>query len=337
MKSFLTPVRAAAILLFVPFLLFMGMLGYHLIEGWGFFESLYMAVITISTVGYKEVHTLSPRGQMFTVVLIFISLASIPILSALVTTYFFENTFVYLFRERRMRTQQQNLKDHVVICGMGRMGLELARRLEESGRPFVGLEKNLDTLDSIKTLHPNWLLLHGNATDADLLKEAGVERADTLVAALSSDADNLYLCLSAKEICPSLHLIGRAESTDGARHLSQIGVQHTVTPVEIGARRISNLILAPHLVEFMDNIASPHAQSVHIYTYLVQEGDRLCNQRLADLQIPQKTQMLVIAIEKAGGKMMFGPQAVHELGCGDRLFLSGPPENLRLFEEMAAG
>lgn len=337
MRPFLTPIRMALILLMIPAFLLLGALGFVVVEGWSFSDSLYMSLITLSTLGFSEVHPLSPAGRGVVAVVVLLSLAAMPVLGAMVTTWFFENTFVSLFKERRMKRQLDHLEKHVIICGLGRMGLELAQRLETAGKTFVAIEQNGDILEDVRQHHPHWLVLHGDATSMDLLKDARVDRAETLVAALSSDADNLYLLLNAKEVAPDAHLIARAESSTGARRLSQLGVNHIVTPVEIGARRISNLILSPHLVEFMDNIASTHGQSVQIYTYQVSEGDRLCGKALNALEIPHRAHLLVVSIESAEGTMRFGPQADTVLKSGDRLFLTGPPENLPLFEALARG
>ncbi len=232
------------------FIVAIGVFGYMIIEGWSFLDALYMTIITLSTVGYEEVHSLSTAGKVFSILLIIGGVGVMLYTLTAIVQYLIEGRFANIFGRRRMKEKISKLKKHVILCGYGQVGQEVARVFNDEGIPFVIIELDQEAID--KAVNADYLYLQGNATSDELLKEAGIQKARALVSALGSDADNLYVTLSAREMRPDLFIVARAAVEESEPKLKRAGADRTMSPYRIGGRRLAMLTLRPLVVDFVD-------------------------------------------------------------------------------------
>ena len=225
-----------------------GIAGYIVIEHWSFIDALYMTILTITTVGYGEVHTLSQGGKIFSVALMIGGVGSVLYTLSLLIQYLLEGQFGITLKRRRMRTEIAKLKGHFILCGYGRMGKEIASTFNDEGIPFVVIEENQDS--AAMAGEDGYLYLQGDATSDEVLKEARIESAHGLVTAVGSDVDNTYITLSARGLCPDLFITARSCSPGVEVKLKRAGADIVVSPHSIGARRMAMLALHPTAVDF---------------------------------------------------------------------------------------
>jgi voltage-gated potassium channel len=227
-----------------------GVAGYMVIERWSFIDALYMTILTITTVGYGEVHTLSQGGRVFSVVLMIGGAAGAVYILSLFIQYLLEGHFGITLRRRRMKTEIAKLKEHFILCGYGRMGQEIAHTFNGEGIPFVVIENSQES--AARAGEDGYLCLQGDATSDEVLKEARIESAHGLVAAVGSDVDNTYITLSARGLCPDLFITARACSPGVEVKLKRAGANRVVSPHSIGARRMAMLALHSAAVDFKE-------------------------------------------------------------------------------------
>ena len=306
-----------------------GVTGYMVIEGWSFLDALYMTVVTLSTVGYREVHNLSAAGKVFSIVLIIGGVGAMLYTLTIIVQYIVEGHFANLFGRRRMRDKISKLKQHVILCGYGRVGHEVAHVFESEGTPFIIVEHDQEAI-ALAVEH-NYLYLQGDATSNEVLKEAGINRARALVAALSSDADNLYLTLSAKGLYPDLFIVARTISEESEPKLKQAGANRIMSPYRIGGRRMAMLALRPLVVDFIDTTMHSHGRELVLENIkvlpgspvdgkTVEEGRQLCEGAA------------ILAIKKDDGRLLTNPSQKTLLELGDELVIIGTREQLRTLE-----
>jgi len=219
----------------------LGVVGYHLIEKWAFLDALYMTIITITTVGYEETHTLSTLGRVFTIILIFCGWTTFAVIGALVAKAVIHREIKGFFRRKNMQNIIDKMKDHYIICGGGRIGSFISEDLKERNVPFVLIE--IDELLLQTAEKKGYLVIKGNATTDESLIEAGIKQAKGLVAALTNDADNLMVSLAARELNPNIYIIARCEKTSAHKRMRQGGADVVVSPLQLGAQHIANLIV----------------------------------------------------------------------------------------------
>jgi voltage-gated potassium channel len=222
-----------------------GVTGYMVVERWSFIDALYMTILTITTVGYGEVYPLSQGGKIFSVVLMIGGVGGVLYTLSLLFQYLLEGQFGVTLRRRRMKTEIAKLKEHFILCGYGRMGQEIAHTFNEEGIAFVVIENSQESAAMVR--ENGYLCLQGNATSDEVLKEARIESARGLVAAVGSDVDNTYITLSARELCPDLFITARACSLGADVKLKRAGANRVVSPHSIGARRMAMLALHPEV------------------------------------------------------------------------------------------
>jgi voltage-gated potassium channel len=299
--------------------------GYMLIEGWSFLDALYMTVITLTTVGYREVQPLDHAGMIFTIFVLFIGVGTaFYILTAFVATII-EGDLRQLFGERRMKNAIERLKEHHIICGYGRVGEEIARELMERRAPFVVVDTNAEALDRARG--EGFLVLQGDATHEDVLKQAGIERCSSLMAALDSDAANTYITLTAKMLRPDVRVVARVASATNEAKLLQAGADHTVSPYQMGGRRMAVSALQPILLDFMD-IVSVGAQGPGVLgEFGVDKESGLVGQTIGEVFAPAPD-AVILAVRSERGTFIYGPQPSTRLALGDRLIVFGPEAQL---------
>jgi voltage-gated potassium channel len=226
-----------------------GTVGYRLIEGWSVLDSLYMTVITISTVGFKEVNPLSDSGRLFTIFLVVAGIGTALYTITRIGQILLEGELVEFLGRRRMQKEIAKLREHMIVCGFGRVGLPVAEDLHGREIPFCIIENDPVLLDEIG--HAGFVAVAGDATDADILKEAGIAHATTLFALLATDADNLYLTMAAKELNPNVKVIARALDEKAEVRLKRIGADKVVSPYKIAGTRMLQAALKPTVLEFL--------------------------------------------------------------------------------------
>ncbi len=318
----------------VVLLTVIGTAGFHYIEHWSWFDSLYMVVITFSTIGYGEVHELSHAGRVFNIGLIMTGVALVLLMIGAMTQALLEFELGKVFGRRRMERDIANLKDHYIICGAGRVGSSVALELSRKPYPFVIIENNEK---SLVDLDPKWLSMVGDAASEKTLRQAGIERARGLVAATTTDATNIYIVLTAKSIRSSVKIIARASEERAEKHLKTAGADMVISPYVAAAHRIAQSFVRPNVVDFLD-LATAHAGTpkLLIEEILVATESRLAGTTVGRSGIHHEFGIMVLAIRGSGNETRINPRAHDVINAGDYLIAMGEPGQLIKLEAVAS-
>jgi voltage-gated potassium channel len=306
-------------------ILTIGSFGYVFLEGWTLFDGLYMTVITLTTVGYGEVHPLSEAGRAFTILLIFLGVGFMFYVVTALAQVVVEGQLQDIFGRRRVERDIRNLRDHYIICGFGRIGEVISRELSHNRIPLVIVDnqpQNIPTLERSGYLH-----LIGNATQEEVLLSAGIERARGLVSVVSSDADNVYIVLTARSMNPSLKIVSRAGEPGSEQKLRQAGANEVISPYELGGQRMAQTILRPTVVDFME-VALGEGIDLSLEEIPVGGGSDIIGKPLKESGIRQQLDLIIVAIKRADGAMIFNPQPNAPILQGDTLIALGSRMNL---------
>ena len=298
-----------------------GTIGYRWIEGWPWLSSLYMTVITISTVGFKEVADLSDLARFFTILLIFSGIGSIAVVGSSAVEWMIEQHASHSGRRRKMSKIVSELTDHIMICGYGRMGRYVVNELKPQKADFVVIERDPEICANL--IDAGVLVIQGDATDEDILEKAGIKQASALVAALNTDADNLYLTLTAHGLRSDLHIIVRAEEQVSYSKFMRAGASKVISPYAIGADHIVQLLLRPGVVDFIELVTQQGPLELNIDQKELTEDSPLCHKTLAESRARQSLGRMVIAIKKKDGSTLFDPPPDTMLETGDVLVTVG--------------
>ncbi len=303
------------------FILTTGTLGYRFIEQWSWVDCLYMTLITITTVGFGELHPLSDAGRFFTMALIVVGVGTV----AVAVSVMFETIFqrqMRLFMERRnMQKEIDALKQHIVVCGYGRMGHNIADSLIGTGRKVVIIENEPNVIGEIE--HEGRMVVKGDASEEEVLREAGIERASALVATLGTDADNLFLTLTARGMNDSLNIIARAEDERNCRKFTQAGASRVVSPFATGANHIVRLLTQPDVVDFVELVAQDADVQFEVSQIDVDKASDFAGKTLVEGRVRQAVGGMVLAIRKSDGRLLFDPPPESRLSTGDVLLVVG--------------
>ncbi|PYP86402.1 MAG: potassium channel protein [Candidatus Angelobacter sp. Gp1-AA117] len=311
-----------------------GTAGFHFIEGWSWFDSFYMVVITLSTIGYGEVHPLSHAGRVFNTALIITGVALVLLMIGALTQALLEFELSKVFGRRRMEREITHLKNHYIICGAGRVGNSVARELARKPCPFVVIESNER---SLAELDPKWLVLVGDAASEKTLREAGIDRARGLVAATTTDATNIYIVLTAKSLNPGLKIIARASEDRAERHLKTAGADVVISPYAAAGHRIAQSFLRPNVLDFLD-IATDRTGKLEMVIEEIQVSEQspLAGKTVGNSGIHHNYGVMVLAIRGIHGDIRFNPRATDLINAGDFLIAMGEPTQLIKLETLAA-
>ncbi|NNK64924.1 MAG: potassium channel protein [Gemmatimonadetes bacterium] len=311
-----------------------GTVGYMVVEGWAFADAAYMSVITITAVGYEEVRPLTDRGRTFTMILLGGGVTWMGVWFALITSLIVESDLKHLFRRRRVKKEVDNIEGHVVVCGAGRTGRQVAEELEAMKTRVVVVEKDPAQAEAFRGAHPDGLVLEGDATHDLTLLQAGLDRARGLVACLSADTDNLFVCLSARDLKPDLTIVVRAYEEETMDKLYRAGATHVVSPNVSGAIRMASVLLRPSVVSFLDIATRSSDLSLRMEQVEIPTTSTLAGRSLAEARIPQETGLIVIAMREpratGGGGFVFNPAAATTMDPGDELIVLGTVEQIGL-------
>lgn len=324
--------RFLFVIAYVVLLLVVGTAGYQFVGGWDLSDALYMTVITITAVGYQEVRALTDAGRAFTTFLLAGGITAMGLWFALITSAIVEMDLAQAFRERTLMKKIRKLDDHVVVCGAGRTGRQVIREMKASGTPYVVVEKDPDRAAHVADIDPDALVLESDATRDETLEEAGIREARGLVAALSADTDNLFVCLSARDLNPGLTIVARAYDEEGMGKLYKAGADHCVSPNITGGTRMASMLLRPQVVSFLDVVTGLEDMPLRLEEVRVPEGSQLADHTLQEASIPQKTGLIVIAIShreaQDEGRLVYNPGPDERVRPGDVLIVLGHQEQV---------
>jgi voltage-gated potassium channel len=309
-----------------------GTAGYQLIEGWNFLDALYMTIITLTTVGYREVHELSSRGMIFTIVLLMVGVGTFLYALSAGAKIILEGELQELFGRKRLEKKIKELKGHYIVCGYGRMGKIICRELKAKNVPFVAIERNGDFLNNRVD---DFLGISGDATNDDILREAGIERAKGLISVLPNDALNLYVVLSARELNPDLHIVARAGEEGSENKLLRAGADKVVSPYHIGGLRIAHTILRPAVVDFIEFATKTGNIELQMEEVTIPEGSSMADKSLDQCGIGRELGIIIVGIKRHTGEMRFNPTSRSTVKAGDTLIALGEISKLKVLENMS--
>jgi voltage-gated potassium channel len=312
-------------------LLLAGSLGFVWIEGWGFFDALYMTVTTLTTVGYGEVHPLSHLGRMYNMVLILAGMGTMLYIVGSLARVVVEGEIRAALGKRKLLTRIKRLKDHYIICGFGRIGEIIARQLKERGIPLLVVENNPEHLARLE--EAGYYFVVGDATREEVLQEAGIERARGLVAVVSSDAGNVYIVLTARSLNPELYIVARAEERGAEQKLKRAGADIVESPYEMGGRKMAHAILRPTVTTFLE-LTMKEGVDLSMEETRVEASSSLIGLPLKDSGLRRDLDLIVVAIKRADGQMLYNPAPETMIQAGDTLVLLGMRQNLDALEKM---
>jgi len=300
------------------------------IEGWNLLDALYMTIITISTVGYQEVHPVSQTGRMFTVGLVFFGVGFTLYVAGAVVQFMVEGRIRSILGRRRLEKQIKKLQGQYIICGYGRIGRVLCRKLGNKSLKLVVIERDDEMIPKLDA--DGVLYVSGEATDENILKQAGIERAKGLVAALATDTDNVFLTLTARQLNPDLHILARASNNAVKSKLIAAGANQVESPYEMGAVSMAHRIIRPTVTNFLDLAFADSRTDIQMEEIPVNEKSELVNVQLKDSGIRQRFNLIIIAIKKPNGDMLFNPSFEATINGGDTLIAVGEGQNLEKLE-----
>ena len=319
------------VIILAVFLVGLGTAGYMVIEHWDVLDSIYMTVITLSTIGYGEVNPVSPAGRIFTLVLIVMGVGFFLYVLGNVVQFLVEGRIRLILGRHKLDKQIGHLNDHYIVCGYGRMGRAFCRYLIQKGLKFVVLEKNEDRIPVMNTDHV--LYIAGEATIEENLHKAGVERASNLIATLGTDADNVLLVLLAKGLNPDLYVVARASQNASKKPLDTAGADVVVSPFDVGARRMAHAILRPNVIRFLEFAFADEDTDIHIEEFVVAESSNLVGVPLLESGIRQDYNLMILSIIKANGEMVFNPSADTIIKANQKVIVVGRSDDLSKLEK----
>jgi voltage-gated potassium channel len=321
------------VLVALAVLLFAGTVGFHVIEGWSWFDSFYMVEITLTSIGYNEVHPLSHAGRMFNVAFIATGMVVVALAIGALTQALLEFELAKYFGRRRMEREIERLSGHYIICGAGRVGRSAARELADRPAPFVIVESNADRLPKLPTA---WLTMVGDASQEATLRRVRIEHARGLVAATTTDATNIYITLTARSLNPKLRIIARASEEDAEKHLRTAGADQVISPYIFAGHRIAQAFLRPNVVDFLDLAMVDQSVDLQIEEIRVEPTSHLANVSIGESRIHQDLGVIILAIKREGAAMRFNPTAADRIQGGDYLIAIGDAKRLNQLEMAAA-
>lgn len=323
---FRSKIYTALILLIVIFVV--GVLGFKSVDGFSWIDAIYMTVITISTVGFSEVHPLDDQAKLFATGLILSSVIILGYAIKVITEYVLSKSNIEEYYKKKMQKKINSMDEHIIICGYGRNGKQAAKKLLAYNKSFIIIEKDRSVID--KYQDDNLLFVYGNANEDEVLHLAGIERATTLIAALPDDADNLFVVLSARQINKNLNIISRASQDTSYDKLKLAGANNVIMPDRIGGDHMASLVVVPDLIEFIDNLSIVGNTNINIEEIPVNKlYDTSYVKTIRDLDLRKKTGCSVIGFKTPNGDYEVNPEANTQLVEGSKIIVLGRPEQIQ--------
>lgn len=309
-------------------------IGYMLILDVSFIDALYMTIITISTVGYKEVAELNHLGKIFTMCVILVSVGMIGYLLSVVFRFFSEGNINEAWRRNKMTKEIEKMNNHIIVCGAGETGVHVIKQLKRRLVDFVVIENNPEALEILKELEVKYVF--DDATKEETLMAANVKTARGLISALAKDSDNAFVVMTARELNPSLHIVARAHEDNSHKKLRRAGANNTVSPDEIGGKKMAQLMISPDVQYFVDNIIDTKNMSIDMEEVMIKDASELIDKKLRDAKISEKAGLIVLAIRRGEDELfIFNPKADEHLRLHDKMIVVGSKEQISLLKEMS--
>ncbi len=328
--------RRLLLIICVPSLLILaGTLSYHFIEGWSLFDSLYFTIVTLTTIGYGDLVPRSGGGKLFTMVLALGGVFTLFYLAADFLRVVITGEMRSVLGKQRMERTLAELKDHLIVCGYGRMGRFVCRDFAAHGLRFVIIDRDAEALANFSV--PHGIAIHGDATSDDVLRSAGVERARALITVAAADADNLYITLSARLLNERLFIVARAETEAAQQKLERAGANRVVSPYIIGGSRVAQAVLRPTVVDFIDLATRTEHFDLQIEETRVAATSSLVGRTLRESQVRERFGIMIVAIKKPSGHMVYNPPGEGRLEADDILIALGPRQQLDELDRLASG
>jgi len=325
------------IIILIILVIFGGTAGYQIIEGWTFIEALYMTIITISTVGFKEVGQLSNAGRIFTIFLILGGIVVITSGISLIFSSIIEGTFGEIIRRQRMEKKLAKIRNHFIICGFGAVGEDVVNEFIRENKPFVLIEKDKLILDKVLKEFPDTIYVFGDATDDEILKNAQIEKAKGVLAVLGKTTDNLYICLSARSLNPKLRIIARVIESESIDKLKKAGADYVFSPEKIGGIRLAAAALKPAVTSFLDAIIRGEYLDLVLNEVEVQEHSSIVRKTLQESEISKNIGIIIPAIKSANtDKLIFNPSSKTIINPGDILIVFGSLDQIKQLKKMCS-
>lgn len=315
----------------ILFIIGFGTIGYVVVEGWNFLDSIYMTITTITTVGFREIHELSLKGRIFTLCLIIGGVGVVLYALGTGARVILEGELKDIFGRRKLEKKIKDLFDHYIVCGYGRMGKIICKELKAEGVKFIVIDKNPEMFEEKEDI----LFLIGDATHDHILKDAGVEKAKGLISVLPTDAENLFVVLSARGLNPNLLIISRAVEEGSEQKLLRGGATKVISPYHIGGLRMAHTVLKPTVVDFIEFATKSGNIELQMQEITLQEGSSLIGLTLEQCGIGRDLGVIIVAIKQSTGETKFNPTFRSTLMAGDTLIALGETSKLRVIEELA--
>ena len=312
-----------------------GTIGFHVIEGYSSFDAFYMTLITITTVGYQELKPLSHAGRIFNSFLILFGVSAVFFAVGAMTQTIIEVELQDRYGKRRKKRMIEKLKDHFIVCGFGRVGRNASYELQRAKAPFLVIDRNEQRVQRAMTA--GMLAVEADATRDDSLREVGVMRARGLIAALPSDAENLFIILSAKTLNPKLKVVTRASEEEAEQKLRRAGADTVFAPYTMAGHRLAQALIRPHVVEFLEFATRDVGPTIMMEQIRVERKTDSALKTLRETLAGEQLGVIVVAIRKPNGEMVFNPPATMEVSEGDFLIVLGERPNLQSLEKILTG
>lgn len=320
-----------ALILMLSVVLF-GTVGYRFISDYSWIDALYMTIITMATVGFKEVQPLDDTAKIFTVFLIIASVFILGFAISVLTEYVLGRNSLQLLKKKRVKNKIKNLSNHVIVCGFGRNGMQAAERLKAYNKPFVVIERQRDIIERYEE---EVYFVEGDANDDEVLKEAGIDHAHYLIVALPDDAANLFVVLSARQLNEKLFIISRASLVTSQKKLLLAGANKVIMPDKIGGDHMASLVVMPDLITFMDKLSTEGEHTTNLEEVAIEDfADQIECNSLRDLDLRKKTGCTIIGYIAPDGDYIINPEADMELEPKSKVIVLGRPEQIRKLNEM---
>lgn len=313
----------------------LGTFGYAMVEGWQTFDALYMTIITLATVGFKEVHELSPQGKMFTIALIISGTGIIAYTLSSLIQFTLEGQLRKILGRKKLASRIGKLRDHYIICGYGRIGHQICREFQSRPTPFVIVERNPNHIERLE--REGYMYVEGDATDDETLQSAGIEHARGLITAVTSDTDNVYITLTARGLNPKLFILARAGEEGSEKKLMRAGASKVISPYTIGASRMAQAILRPSVVDFIELATASEHLALQIEEIRVAGDSVLAGKNLVDSGIRQSMGIIIVGIKEIDGKMIFNPPPEKRIEPNAVLIILGERPAISQLEKIAGG
>ena len=315
--------------------LLLGTMGYAVIEGWEILDAIYMTVITITTVGFGEVRAVSPAGRVFTIALICMGMGIIAYTLGMVAQVMVEFQVRSILGRRKLGIKIKSIKNHYILCGYGRIGRIILQELKASQIPLLVIDSNPDAKQGLEQQDIPYII--DDATSEDVLMEAGIERAKGLISVVLSDADNLFITMTARGLNPELFILSRADEEQTHKKLLRAGANRVVLPYLIGGQKMAQTITKPAVTDFLELTVSDKNIELEMGQVLVKDRSRLKGVTLADSGIRQEMNVIIVAIRKENGEMAFNPSSKTRIEIGDTLIALGPDNDLKKLSAILSG